>query len=113
MCGTEFSFYACTFPKRQFCSKRCQHTHQHRAATGSVWRGKNGYLYFQIHGKKMLLHRLVAGAKPGEVVHHRDGDQVNNGHDNLEILPGGQSEHIRLHNPIVSRWRKYHEARSR
>jgi hypothetical protein len=50
--------------------------------------------------KYQLLHRLVwedaHGPIPdGYVVHHRDGDSLNNAVDNLELLPRG--EHIGHH----------------
>jgi HNH endonuclease len=47
-------------------------------------------------------HRIVAERKlgrrlkEGEVVHHIDGDRLNNDPDNLEIL-SSQSEHMKLH----------------
>lgn len=47
-------------------------------------------------------HRLVAEQKlgrplrPGEVVHHIDGDSRNNAPGNLEVL-ASQAEHARLH----------------
>lgn len=33
---------------------------------------------------------------PGEVVHHRDGDKLNNSSENLDVLQS-QSEHATLH----------------
>lgn len=48
-------------------------------------------------------HRIVAESKigrplrPGEVVHHIDGDKHNNDPENLEILEN-QAEHARRHN---------------
>ena len=51
--------------------------------------------------KHLRVHRLVAeqthgrALKPGEVVHHRDGDRTNNKPDNLRILPS-QRHHMAL-----------------
>lgn len=48
------------------------------------------------------VHRVVAAAwigrdlLPGEVVHHRDGDKLNNHPENLEVLPS-QSVHTSKH----------------
>lgn len=48
------------------------------------------------------VHRIIAEQKigrplkPGEVVHHIDGDKRNNNPDNLLVLPS-QMEHARLH----------------
>lgn len=48
------------------------------------------------------VHRIVAELKlgrqlrPGEIVHHIDGDKQNNSPSNLQILPS-QADHARLH----------------
>lgn len=48
------------------------------------------------------VHRIEAEKKigrklrPGEIVHHKDNNRLNNAHDNLEVLPS-QSEHAKLH----------------
>lgn len=44
----------------------------------------------------ILLHRLVMGAVPGEIVHHLNGDRLDNRICNLQILPS-QSVHMRQH----------------
>lgn len=52
------------------------------------------------HGK--LLHRLIfedyygITILPGNIVHHKDGDKLNNHIDNLEIMDG--KKHISYHN---------------
>lgn len=91
---------------RVYCSKECSYPRVE--AKGSTWLGKNGYLYIQHgrKGKKRLLHRVIAGAIEGQVVHHKDENKLNNDPANLEILEGGQSQHIRMHNPVLSRWAK-------
>ena len=59
-----------------------------------------GKSYPKINGRH--AHRVVAekilGRKlrPGEVVHHKDGNKQNFSPENLEVLPG-QSEHAKLH----------------
>lgn len=59
-----------------------------------------GKAYRKTFGKH--THRVVAAEKagrellPGEVVHHIDGNKLNNHPDNLEILPS-QSVHASLH----------------
>ncbi len=100
-CGKEFKYYP-SKTKGIFCCKQCQYDYDY---PGCIWKGKNGYLYYQKgRGEKVLLHRLIATAKPGEIVHHKDGDKLNNDPENLEILPS-QSEHIRKHvNPVLFRW---------
>lgn len=52
-------------------------------------------------GKRLLAHRVLAAELlarpllPGEVVHHRDGDGMNNAPDNLLVLPS-QRYHAHL-----------------
>ena len=51
-----------------------------------------------VTGKRVLAHRWLAEQalgrplRPGEVVHHRDGDSLNNDPANLIVLP-----HLRFH----------------
>lgn len=63
---------------------------------GKRTRIKNGYHYC---GKK-LLHRLIwehfKGQIPkGHVIHHKNGDKLNNSIENLECM--SQTAHVRLH----------------
>lgn len=57
-----------------------------------------GKAYRKFYGRHE--HRVAAEAmlgrplRPGEVVHHRDGDKLNNDPMNLEVLPS-QSEHTK------------------
>ena len=68
--------------------------------------GKAYRKYFGEH-----LHRVIAAEKlgrpliKGEVVHHIDGDILNNHPDNLEVL-ASQSEHINLHREELIRVNK-------
>ncbi len=47
--------------------------------------------YASSHGE--LMHRLIMGAERGQVVHHRNGDRLDNRRENLEVL-AGTGEHI-------------------
>lgn len=64
-----------------------------KARDGEGWVGNHGYHMRQVDGKKILTHVAVAEAalgKPlpkGAVVHHIDGDKLNNTPDNLLICP--------------------------
>jgi len=59
---------------------------------------KKGYRKFKGSGK--LVHRWVEEKKlgrrlkPNEVVHHKDGNPLNNSPDNLKVYRS-QSEHMR------------------
>lgn len=51
--------------------------------------GKDGYLRVQLHGKTMLIHRIVAtvfipNQKKALEVNHKDGNKQNNSISNLE-----------------------------
>lgn len=65
-------------------------------------RGRNnGKTYAKVYGRHE--HRVVAEEllgrelKPGEVVHHIDGNKRNNNPENL-IVFSSQSEHVKFHN---------------
>ena len=45
------------------------------------------------------LHRSIAGAQPGEVVHHKDENKANNMKSNLEAMPAAK------HNAITAKSR--------
>ena len=58
-----------------------------------------GKAYTKTSGRH--THRVVMEKKigrqllPGEIVHHRDGNKLNNSPDNLELMT--QSDHVREH----------------
>lgn len=73
---------------------------EYRKRQAESLRGRgSGKGYIKVNG--MHEHRLVAEEmlgrplRPGEIVHHKDGNKRNNEPDNLEIMT--QSEHIREH----------------
>lgn len=63
----------------------------------------NGYLYEidEISGKPVYVHRTVMEQKlgrklkPGELVHHKDENKLNNDPDNLELT--NRSKHAKEH----------------
>lgn len=62
-----------------------------------------------VQRKMVRLHRLLAARhlgrplRPEEVVHHRDGDSLNNALENLEVLPDQRHHvHVEYHQ---RRWR--------
>ena len=45
----------------------------------------NWYARTTIDGKIVYMHRFIMKAESGKVVHHKDGDTMNNQKDNLEV----------------------------
>lgn len=68
---------------------------------GSIF--KNGYNYIRINGKRYLEHRYIMeqhlGRKllPTEIIHHKDGNKLNNTIDNLEIMSCRRSHIFKYH----------------
>ena len=110
-CGTSFQ----TYPSEQlkgwgkFCSRRCRglatRTFKYADYEGqAVTRdSKSGYLKVSTKEGKKFLHLLIVERLTGvklfktpHIVHHVDGDKLNNSPDNLVILEN-QQEHMRLH----------------
>lgn len=82
---------------RKFCSHKCYSdwhvggNHPLFLKEGSV--RSDGYVRVACKGKRAYLHRLVAQAKRGLHVHHKDGNPQNNAEDNLiEKTPSDHSK---------------------
>jgi HNH endonuclease len=91
-CGASVYRKRSETPKRAFCSRSCYDAERQQGATS----------YPKIGTRH--AHRVVAELKigrplrPGEVVHHRDGNKANYAPSNIEVL-GSQAEHARIHVP--------------
>jgi hypothetical protein len=84
-----------------------------RSKRGSGWIYK-GYKMVQINYETYPEHRLIMekhiGRKllpfPQEVVHHINGNKLDNRIENLEII-GSQSDHMKHHHELNPEFRKY------
>jgi HNH endonuclease len=89
-----------------------------RLGVGKGWI-EGGYWHVSIDGQKVAFHRWLVEQMLGrpltseEVVHHVDGDPLNNDPDNLVLL--SRSEHQRLHTAGIRRrrWSEQEIARAR
>lgn len=68
----------------------------------SVSRSPREYIF--IKGKKTYYHIYLAETfirplAPGEVIHHKDGNPLNNELSNLEALT--RADHVRIHKPVT------------
>lgn len=97
-CGLPFSTKRAS---QKFCSHACSivpGAKKRKAPVGTGSVGPYGYRYIRVGGRKVFEHRHVMEQHigrpldPTEVVHHKDGDRLNNSIENLELLPS-QSAH--------------------
>jgi hypothetical protein len=88
---------------------RGEYTPERGARIGDALRGRGDGRSYRKRGGRHE-HRAVAEAmlgrplRPGEIVHHKDGDRLNNAPENLEVIT--QGAHIRHHEPWKTRWAK-------
>lgn len=87
------------------CSAKCRNTltsritvdaraEKQRAQTynKNTYRKLRGRHEHRVKAEEMLGRALL----PGEIVHHKDGNKLNNSFENLEVLPN-QSVHAKTH----------------
>lgn len=71
-----------------------------RKKVGTNRPGKLGYARRTVgpkgRGKQKLAHRVKAGAKKGQVVHHKDHNKRNNSRSNLKVTT--RAKHTAHHN---------------
>jgi hypothetical protein len=100
----------------KFCSRECHSIYQMQLLgkfTNNYKGGhlrKDGYRLVIHNGKLCYEHRLLVEKllgrklKKSEIVHHKDGNKMNNKVENLEIT--NRSKHLIMHNPLDKRWHK-------
>lgn len=54
-----------------------------------------GYVAGRIGSGYVMLHRFLLGAKGNLIVHHRDGNSLNNTRENLLLTDSGTNNHSR------------------
>lgn len=109
-CNKEFFRHRC-YDKRNnknvFCCKKCEAEFKNLKNTVQEWKGgrisrSTGYRYIRLNGKEIGEHDLVMmrflgrKLKKNEVVHHIDGNKLNNDIKNLSLMT--RNEHTKLHN---------------
>lgn len=108
ICGAEFIRPPCHATGRRYCSKECKGKAVSIYQTGensNNWNGGtrhgDGYLFRRTNGTYKGEHRLIMEKHMGrklrddEIIHHIDGNKMNNVVENLEIV--SRSQHIDIH----------------
>jgi HNH endonuclease len=94
--------------------RRFLHGHGRRGR-GVGW-FEQGHWFVQHNGERRALHRVIVEQREqrrlasDEIVHHVDGDPLNNNPENLIILSRG--EHMRIHVRNRRRWTAEEKART-
>lgn len=107
VCGREIYVKPSEFKHTKTCSMSCRKEYL-KSSHGNRWKGghvsalgyvrvwdnqKNGLVF--AHRKEMEKH-LGRKLRKNEVVHHKDGDKLNNKIENLELMD--RSIHCSMHN---------------
>jgi hypothetical protein len=115
-CGGEFEATPWTFERRRYCSYACrnQNYRQRIGPANPKWKGGRdlslGYVLLKVPGERRYIreHRAVMeqvlgrALNPHEIVHHKNGNKLDNRPDNLELVT--RANHTRMHG--IAGWNK-------
>lgn len=112
-CGNKFEDYRHNKTDFVFCSQKCSKEFQKGENAFSFKGGSityQGYKANKIKGKYVLEHRTIIEKSLGrklakdEVVHHKDGNKLNNTISNLQLMK--KRDHDKLHLERIRERRK-------
>lgn len=101
-CGAEMLLWPSQAKTRIYCSMPCS---SNGRRVGTLHH--TGYLYVQVDGKSVAVHRRVMAKKLGrelrahETVHHINGDRLDNSPDNLELWSSRHGRGQRVEDKIA------------
>ena len=93
VCGKKIKTFK-SRPKK-YCCRKCYFENKEKGY-GKGWIDEKGYKRFEQGREHRLVWEKAHGPIPiGMIIHHKDGDKMNNKIENLKMMTKG--EHIKLH----------------